>query len=183
MFERILVPLDGSSLAECVLPHAVAFAKAFDSECILVQVVESPTSEDEIHPVDPLDWRIKKAQVTSYLEEKAERLREAGLTVEVVSLEGTPAVRICEFAEEKAVGLIIMSSHGKSGISRWNVSSVVQKTAQKARRSILIVRAYTTKAIALTSLEYRKIILPLDGSRRAETALSPGHDPGRLSRL
>jgi nucleotide-binding universal stress UspA family protein len=173
MFERVLVPLDGSALAESVLPHVVAFSKAFGSKCILVRVLEGPASEDEVHPVDPLDWRIKKAQATSYLEEQAESLRGAELTAETVVLEGTPAARICEYTQEAEIGLIIMSSHGQSGISRWNVSSVVQKTAERARTSILIVRAYQPKATSLTSLQYQKVVLPLDGSRRAETALSP----------
>lgn len=173
MFERVLVPLDGSSLAESVLPHVVAFAKAFGSNCKLVRVLEGPATEDEVRPVDPLDWRIKKAQATSYLEEQAESLREAELDAEIVVLEGTPAARICEYAQEEGIGLIIMSSHGQSGISRWNVSSVVQKTAQRAHTSILIVRAYQPKATGLDSLRYGKVVLPLDGSRRAEMALSP----------
>jgi nucleotide-binding universal stress UspA family protein len=173
MFEFVLVPLDGSALAECVLPHVVAFARAFASKCILVQVLENPSSEDEAYPVDPLGWRIKKAQATSYLEAKAASLRDLDLTAETIVLEGAPAVRICEFARERAIGLIIMSTHGKSGISPWNVSSVVQKTAQLARTSILMVRAYEPEAAALTGLHYRKVLLPLDGSRRAETALSP----------
>jgi nucleotide-binding universal stress UspA family protein len=173
MYERVLVPLDGSSLAESALPHVVAFAKAFGSKCILVRVLEGPASEDEVHPVNPLDWRIKKAQATSYLEERAESLRGAELTAETVVLEGTPAARLCEYAQEEEIGLIIMSSHGQSGISRWNVSSVVQKTTQRARTSILIVRAYQPKATSLTGLRYRKVVLALDGSRRAEMALSP----------
>jgi nucleotide-binding universal stress UspA family protein len=173
MFERVLVPLDGSSLAESVLPHVVAFARAFGSKCTLVRVLERSAAEDEVHPVDPLDWRIRKAQATSYLDEQAEALRAAELAAEIAVLEGIPAARICEYAQEEEIGLIIMSSHGKSGISRWNVSSVVQKTAQHARTSILIVRAYQPKVTGLDSLRYRKVVLPLDGSRRAEMALSP----------
>lgn len=172
MYARVLVPLDGSSLAECVLPHVVAFAKTFESRCILMRVLESPAGNAQFHPVDSLDWRIKKAQATSYLEEKANSLGGVDLETEIVLQEGTPAERICEFARDEDVGLIFMSSHGKSGISRWNVSSVVKKTAQRTHTSILIVRAYEPKITELASLQYRKVILPLDGSRRAEMALS-----------
>jgi len=68
--------------------------------------------------------------------------------------------------------LILMSSHGQSGLSPWNVSSVVQQVILRAHRSFMIIRAYQPVTADLTGLRYRKIFLPLDGSQRAEMPLN-----------
>jgi nucleotide-binding universal stress UspA family protein len=173
MFKKILVPLDGSSLAENVLPHAVALARAYEAHCTLVRVLEAEQTGAQVQPVDPLYWRMNKAEAEAYLEEQATRLRSAGLEVDSVVMEGKSAPRIVELAQTTEANLIVMSSHGQSGLSRWNVSSVVHKTIQHSRISIMITRAYRSVAENLTDLLYKRILLPLDGSQRAECALPP----------
>ncbi len=173
MFKRILVPLDGSPLAECVLPHIVAMALPLGASVTLLSVCE-PQAQDQIaQPVNALSWRFRTAEADAYLEKTSARLAEAGLNVELHRLEGRPAEQILSFAHQNDSDLIVLSSHGRSGLSGWNVSSVVQKIIARARVSLMIVRAYRPTRSELTHLTYSRLLCPLDCSQRAEHALPP----------
>jgi len=171
MIDHILAPLDGSSLAECVLPHAAALAQAFGARVTVLQVAQHGTGTDMVPAVDPLDWQLRRAESEAYLEEIIARLQELGLDTQKVVLEGQPAERIIEFAREQDVGLIVLSSHGRGGLSEWNISSVVQKVILRAYRPTLIVRAYHPFTGQTGELRYERIMVPLDGSQRSECAL------------
>ena len=172
MFKRILIPLDSSKLAECVLPHLGAIARIGEPEVRLVQVLEPVDGLTCIDLVDPVEWQIRKAEAESYLSGQAAALQQIGLRVSTRIYEGRPAKRIIEAAHEWDADLILMSSHGRSGLSPWRVSSVVQHVILLAHRSVMIVRAYQPLDAGLTDLRYRKVYLPLDGSQRAEISLS-----------
>lgn len=172
MFKRILVPLDSSSLAECVLPHLVAIARVCEPEVQLLRVSEPSGVTARLRMVDPVEWQIRKAEAKSYLTGIADRLQAAGLQVSTQLYDGRPAEQIIEAAHAWDADLILMSSHGLSGISPWNVSSVVQQVIHRARRSMMIIRAYQSVTSDLTDLRYQKIFLPLDGSQRAEMTLT-----------
>ncbi|MBL7066161.1 MAG: universal stress protein [Anaerolineae bacterium] len=171
MFDHILVPMDGSSLAECVLPHAMAVARACGAQVTLLRVLERPQAAGPTRSVDPLDWHIRKAEARVYLDGLSARLQETGLRTESTLLEGQAAERIIEFVRGHDVNLIVLSSHGRSGLSDWNVSSIVQKIILRAYAPVMIVRAYQPVAGDLTGLRYRHVLIPLDGSQRAECAL------------
>jgi nucleotide-binding universal stress UspA family protein len=171
MFTRILVPLDRSPLAECVLPHVIAIAKAFDAPVDLLTVVGAAENNKKLPSIDPLDWQIQKAEADAYLQKIARQVQEISLRVGSQVLEGKAAERIIEFAEDKKNDLIILSSHGQSGLSGWNVSSVVQKIIMRAYTSIMIVRAYLPIMPEPGKLKYRHLMVPVDGSQRAETIL------------
>ncbi|MEA4908170.1 MAG: universal stress protein [Chloroflexi bacterium] len=170
MFNRILVPLDGSPLAECVIPHLLAVAKAYSSEVLLLQVLDpsGPMYQDDV--IDPFEWQIRKAEAETYLRGIAIQVSEAGLKVGKEVLEGKAAEVIINDAHLKEVDLILLSSHGHSGITGWNVSSVVQKIILRANLSVMIVRAYEP-APESAHISYRRVIAPLDGSQRAEFVL------------
>ena len=171
MFKRILLPLDRSPLAECVLPHAVAVGRAFASQVTPLLVVETSRGSHWRRAMDPLNWRIRKAEAGSYLDDLTLRLQKAGLAAEKQILEGPVAERIVEFAHKNNVPLILLSSHGQSGMSGWNVSSIVQKIILGAHTSIMIVRAYRPAATDMPGLRYQRLLVPLDGSQRAECIL------------
>jgi nucleotide-binding universal stress UspA family protein len=171
MFEHILVPLDGSPLAESVLPHTVALAQTFGARVTLLQAVERGRATGLNRAIDPLNWHIRKAEAEAYLDEVAARLQAVDLRTDKVLLEGLAAERIIEFAHEQDVSLILLSSHGQSGLSEWNINSVVQKVILRAYMPVLIVRAYQPAISDLTGLRYRRLLVPLDGSQRAECAL------------
>jgi nucleotide-binding universal stress UspA family protein len=180
MIDQILVPLDGSSLAECVLPHVVAVGRAMEAQVTLLRAVEREPSPQS-SAVDPLGWHMRKSEADSYLREVAARLRDTGLETKSVLAEGRAPERILGYAREEDVGLIIVSSHGESGLSQWNINSVVQKVILQAYAPIMIVRAYEWTVSAatspqpsteeLTETRYERVLLPLDGSQRAECTL------------
>lgn len=171
MFNRILLPMDRSSVAECVLPHAVAFARAFESQITLIHAVDSPQRANWRRAVDPLTWQIRRAEAESYLGNLAAKLQKANLSAEKQILEGDAAEGIIEFSRKAEAPLIMISSHGQSGLSGWNVSSVVLKVILRASTSVMIVRAYQPTPMEMTGLRYRRIVVPIDGSRRAECVL------------
>ncbi|MFQ6100930.1 MAG: universal stress protein [Anaerolineae bacterium] len=180
MFDHILVPLDGSSVAECVLPHVVAVTRAFGSRVTLLRVLERTRTPGPTRFVDPLGWYINEAEARAYLDGWSARLQEAGLRVESALLEGQAAERIIGFVRDTDVGLIILSSHGRSGLSGWNVSGIVLKIILRAYIPVMIVRAYQPVTSDLTGLHYRRLLAPLDCSQRAECVLPPATTLGRF---
>ena len=172
MFKKILVPLDGSNLAESVLPHVLAIGKLFGARIQLVRVLTH--ARTGIHPglVDPLEWNQLRFEAESYLEKISDRIKSAGLSVDRYILEGEPGQGIVEFARSHGDDLIVLSRHGKGGLSAWNVNSVVHRVLQRSYRSLLIVPARFDYPANLTGLRYRRLLVPLDGSQRAEWSLS-----------
>ena len=170
MFEQILVPLDGSSLAECVLPHVMALAAPSGAVLTLLRVLEQE-EPDAPGMADPIGWQLAEAEAEAYLQEVANRLGAEGIEAKAVVLTGAPAERVLSFARERDVDLIVLSSHGQSGLSGWNVSSVVQKIILRAPSSVMIVRAYQPVPVADGPALYSRVLLPLDGSQRAEFVL------------
>jgi nucleotide-binding universal stress UspA family protein len=174
MFDPILVPLDGSQLAECVLPYIVAFARSFDSEITLLRMLEKNQAGAPAQLFDLLNWQIKKTEANSYLEKTRALLQESGLRVKTVVLEGLVAEGITEYAQTHGMKLIILSSHGRSGLTQWGISSIAQKIILSAPSSVLIVRAHQmdTQVGELAAIpQYQRILVPLDGSQRAENVL------------
>lgn len=171
MFKHILTPVDGSTLSECALPHAVTLSQAFDARVTLLRVVERNRTSGVSRAIDPLYWQIRKAEARAYLEELASRFEEAGLQPEEALLEGDAAEHIVAFARNHDVDLIVMSTHGQSGLSGWNVSSVVQKVILGMHIPVMIVRAYMCATSEMKPLQYQRLMVPLDGSPRAECIL------------
>jgi nucleotide-binding universal stress UspA family protein len=171
MFDRILAPMDRSSLAECVLPHTVAIARAFESHVTLLHVMDASSKATWRRAVDPLNWLIRKTGAETYMRDLSLRLQKAGLHTEEHILEGQAAEQVIQFSRANDAQLVIVSSHGQSGLSGWNVSSVVLKVILRARTSVMIVRAYQLTPTEMTSFRYRRILVPIDGSQRAECVL------------
>ncbi len=171
MFGKILVPLDGSTLAECVLPHVVAMGRSLGAKVTVVNVCRPSAGDEETGAVNAMSWRFRMAEADAYLETISGQLAEAGLDVDSRRLEGKPAEQILAFADQSHSDLIVLSSHGRSGLTGWNVSSVVQKIIARARVSLLIVRAYRPVAPQLSDLTYSRLLCPLDCSQRAEHPL------------
>jgi len=171
MFDRVLVPLDASQLAECVLPHVVAVASTFEAQVTLLHVLERGETAGRAVPIDPLVWHIGKAEARAYLDGVAARLGDAGVRADTELLEGRAARTVVEFATSRDAGLVILGSHGRSGLSGWNVSSVAQQIILRVRRSVMIVRAYQPTVEHLAAVHYRRVLVPLDSSQRAEWVL------------
>jgi nucleotide-binding universal stress UspA family protein len=169
VINHILVPLDGSTLAECVLPHVKAIAPVTKARVTLIHVLEHPENRSGGPPVDPLGWHMQKQEAQRYMEEKIEQLQKEGLDASMVILEGKPAEGIIDYAHANAVDLIALSTHGRTGLTGWNVSSVVQKVLLRSYRSILLVRAYGTEVN--TDVSYKRLFVASDCSARGEYIL------------
>jgi nucleotide-binding universal stress UspA family protein len=142
MYRRILIPLDGSTLAEQALPHAIAQAERFQAELVLLRVlVPLPRSHG------PPERAVKQAEYSTgsmameYLEHMAEAARERGVQVQVVTAEGSPHLEILNYAETNQVHLIVMSSRGQSGISRWLMGGVADRVVRGSAVPVLLVRS------------------------------------------
>lgn len=149
MYQKILVPLDGSTLSELALPHAEALARHFDSEIILTRVCQPVAMPVEFYPAMAgvaydyqldLQEQVEK-EVTDYLAEWQKKLQQAKLKCRCLALEGFVPEAILKVAETERVDLIVMSTHGRSGLSRWVYGSVAAKVLQAAPCPILLVRA------------------------------------------
>ncbi len=182
MFTRILLPLDGSKLAERAIPHAALFARCFGSKIILLHILDPEQHVDSFQSIEPLNWQLMKAEADLYLQVIATRLREQRLEVETVIREGKTAENIIDFSHLENIDLVIVSTHGKSGLSRWNMSSVVNKILEKIYLPVLLVRSYHDgEELALTVEEsertspipitYNRIMVFIDNSQRAECSL------------
>ena len=172
MLNHILVPLDGSTLAECVLPHVTAIAPVTHARITLLHVLQQPQNGGGTPAVDPVDWHLKKQNAEKYLEGIVNRFSEAGiLGVEPVILEGSPAGSVIDFARGNNVDLIALSTHGHSGLSGWNVSGVVQKILLRSYKSTLLVRAYMPSSTGTTKIRYKRLFVGMDCSARSEYVL------------
>lgn len=142
MYKKILVPLDGSELAKKSLDQAEKLARTFDAEIILFEVVPYMPIYGSPELVTPLivDER-QRESAENYLATVAEELKEKGLRVTTMVKTGHQvALEIIEFAKESGVDLIIMSTHGRSGITRWVLGSVTIKVLTRAETPILLMR-------------------------------------------
>ena len=189
MFLHILVPLDGSPRAERALQMAAALARqtlasegAFVPLVTLFRVLDLSTWREMDFFEEARTQATKKA--TSYLETQAEGLRREGLTVETALRLGNPAEELLEQIMARRVELVVMSTHGRSGLARWALGSVAERVARSSPVPVLLIpdaapaRLETTGAQGTLSLSH--ILVPLDGSVAAEAALPPAIEVARL---
>jgi nucleotide-binding universal stress UspA family protein len=147
MFKRILVPLDGSTCAEQALPYAVAQAERFGAELILLRVLEpleriSGVSRAAIERAEERS----RSLAHEYVGRVGAVLRQQGLPVHVVTVEGYPHHEIVGFAEENQLDLIVICTRGRSGFSRWLMGSVADRVVRGATIPVLLVRAQDKEA-------------------------------------
>jgi len=156
MYKKVLVPLDGSKLAECVLPHVEEIAKGCNTqEVVLVSVTERIIGSGQrtvIQAVESLPAAVPvvkmpvvvgkmQRQAERYLSRIAKRLDEKGIKVRAQVLLGDPADEITKFTEEDGDDFIVVASHGRSGVSRWTHGSVAERIFRASKVPVLMVRA------------------------------------------
>lgn len=147
MYKRILVPLDGSELAERILPHVEAIAKGTGAEVILLRTTDPRHGAIAAEaPTEAQKWVASdQARAARYLEGVAKRLTDAGIQAKLEVLVGEPAVEILTAAEKENVDLIAMMSHGGTGFSYFERGSVAEKILKYSPRPMLMVRAFRTQ--------------------------------------
>jgi nucleotide-binding universal stress UspA family protein len=146
MYSHLLVPLDGSRFAESALTHALEFAQKFGSKITLVRAIDPPhTIAADVG--DTADMIIKMRELTkkeaeSYLQSQSGSLRQQGYDVETEILMGTSTPQaILMAADDQNVDLIVMCTHGRSGLGRFVFGSVAEKVVRHAKVPVLLIRA------------------------------------------
>jgi nucleotide-binding universal stress UspA family protein len=141
---KILAPLDGSDIGEAALPYAETLAVNSGASISLLQVV-SPPGTVEAGLLEGPNWRkfVKAMQDAGkeYLKNIAERLNAKGIKSAYDVVTGDPADKIVEYADDKSVSLIAMSTHGRTGLTRWVLGSIADKVLHGASIPILLVRS------------------------------------------
>lgn len=177
-FRNILVPLDGSELAEKAITPAIQLASALAGQddadkppvrLILLRVATPLT----LMAADPVLYdemiRMSLDEAQSYLQATAQTLTADPALIETQVVSGSPADAIVHFAEENGIDLIVMSSHGRTGSKRWVYGSVAEKVMHHASCATAIIRAH----VSVGMFQNHKVMVPLDGSELAESALDP----------
>ena len=140
MIRKILVPLDGSELAEAILPHVEYLARATNAELVVLCVAVPLRVYTDFIVTYPIDEQAQLAEAQEYIRGVAATLRERGLKVEAVARYGNAADEILSQAQEAGVDLIAMSTHGRSGLGRWVFGSVADKVLRAAAKPILLLK-------------------------------------------
>ena len=170
MLDHILVLLDGSALAESTLPHVLALARVFSSRVTLLRVLDATPYLETGEQVNPLHWHIQRAEAQAYLATVVTRLKTAGLTAKAILLEGRVAEVVSDYVHNHQVDVIALSSHGRSSSSPWLLGGTAQRILERCQVSMLLVRGQPL-VDNLAEWEYKRVLVPLDGSPRAECAL------------
>lgn len=141
MYQKILAPLDGSEIAECTLRHLKTIGTGCNVlEIVLLTVVEPVRQAYGIGEHMVRDARQKAEDAAKdYLSRMAKDLEKDGARIETVVVSGHPEEAILDYVEENQVDLVIMSTHGRSGVSRWLLGSVAQRVANHSPVPVLMV--------------------------------------------
>ena len=171
MFEKILVPLDGSKLAEIAIPYAIELAGKLSSEITFISVKESRAADAAGHvpeEADRYDWPESAFDIEKYLSTLDVQAKD----VKKVCIVGHPAETILDYAAGHGIALIVMSTHGQSGIMRWAIGSVATKVVTYAKQPVMLIKANRIQHTG-NKTTIKKIFVPLDGSPESEMVLSP----------
>lgn len=170
MFERILVPLDGSVLGERALPYAQEFASKLGSEILLVTV--GNITDNMEHPEQRVYLSKTAAKMEQMLKKSASSVAvKAKIRHDIVDSSDLilqPADEIIGFAEKENVDLVIMATHGRTGLTRWVMGDTANKVARGFKCPLLLIRA---KDEMPEKVSLNKILVPLDGSKESEAVL------------
>jgi nucleotide-binding universal stress UspA family protein len=168
MYDKILVPLDGSELAEVTLWYAARLAGRLRSSVTLVYV----TSPGELQSPHMYECYLRDV-IVRMKEVAAKAAADTGngeIPIDYKVLKGDPAEEIVDYADKAKVNLIILSTQGKSGIKRWALGNVANKVVRATRKQVLLIRASGAKSDVYKDTLTR-VLVPVDGSKESESIL------------
>lgn len=165
MVDRVLVPLDGSALAEQALPHALTVARAFGAELLLLRVLGS-----QVAPVNGAEFRLRKAEAAGYLTAVAARLKGDGIAISHAVLVGNAPEQILAALRERRADLLVLCRHGAGGATEFHLSGTASKLVASATCSLLVVDpdGPGARADVTSAASYARMVVPVDCSKRSE---------------
>ena len=141
MYKKILVPLDGSPLAEAVLPHAEALAKSEGAEIVLMRVAVTPARYIFAH--NPAEGNniihIIEKETEDCMKAEVAKLQDEGVKVTGITREGAASEMILEAAEDTHADMIAMATHGYSGVQRWLMGSVADRVVPYSHIPVMLI--------------------------------------------
>jgi len=171
MFERILVPLDGSKVSEMVVPYAIEIASMFNSTIVIAGVSESSGWQAVVESRSYLERQCDRISDALVKRQAAEQGKPLAAQVGFQSLIGNPASEILNFATTINSNLIILASRGASGGGSWPLGNVAEKILRASKCPVLLIREHLDDSVVALKYILRKILVPLDGSILSETAI------------
>jgi nucleotide-binding universal stress UspA family protein len=170
----VLLPLDGSAFAEHAISWAAAIARKARARLRLVLVHQTPPSppldESSARLYTRIELALRKSE-REYLRRVAARTKGANaVQLTTATLSGPPAAALADYAREVGVDLVVMTTHGRGGVQRAWLGSVADQLVRSLEIPVLLIRPHEGRA-ALPEPGLEEILVPLDGSRRAEAAL------------
>ena len=144
-YKKILVCLDGSALAEAALPHAQSLASDEDAQILLLRVSVNPAAEFSFSDPSIADNLIEnmEAETLAYLQSVRAKLQKAGFRTSFLICQGPIAEMILNAATENQADVIVMSTHGRSGIKRWLLGSVADRVVTHSTIPVMLIRPQT----------------------------------------
>ena len=183
MYDRMIVPLDGSQLAEQVLPYVHVVSEGLKCPITLVRVVDVPAMIEGVSgaTIDRVASELR-ADADRYLERVKGTFVDVGANVSVVGKQGDAASVIIEESEKEASTIVMISSHGRSGVTRWAMGRVAEKVLQATNNPLLIIRDQAAEESSFIEgnrnlrdwnalLTIKNIIVTLDGSSISEQVI------------
>lgn len=166
VFKKVVIPLDGSAIAQTILDHLPYITLPQETELVLIRSVEAWRYAYHVDGMTDITSYLQESAKV-YLKEQSELLKKRGYQVSVYLEQGEAANEILRTAEAVQADLIAMTTHGRSGISRWALGSVAERVLHSSQVPVLLVRQETE----IPSAGLGRILVPLDGSKLAEQAL------------
>ena len=182
MYPSMLVPLDGSEFSEDALPLARHLASRLGAHMHLVHVIRPAPDAELKSPQADMEWKAKvRDGAQDYLQEIADGMAEDGIETTISILDGRVTNVLDEYARESGIPLVVMTTHGSGGLKRWWLGSVADGLLRKGGTNVLLVRPWDdTEEGSGQERRFQHIIVPLDGSAEAETALGPARELAQL---
>jgi nucleotide-binding universal stress UspA family protein len=163
MLKHILVILDSAKYAEYILSHAASMGHTSGAKITLIWLFDTASNRNKSRMIDPLDWHIRKMETESRLRKMAEDLSKHDLPVETAILEGVDAEQLIQYVQANKVDLMILAKQSES------IGDFVSTILKRTTTPVVIL---PVGGVSLKSADcYQKIIVPLDGSQRAEITL------------
>jgi nucleotide-binding universal stress UspA family protein len=170
VFKKIIIPLDGSPLAEAAIPYGEEIATRMGSNIIFLTVLP----ED-----NPDDYANHNSYISGVLESSRQRVQRSSqaqgskqIEVDAATRNGNPAEGILDYVRQGFQSLIVMATHGRSGLNRWAIGSVADKiTRSSIRQPLILIRAKDNVPVVRTEGLFKKTLVPLDGSDRSEAVI------------
>jgi len=168
-FQHVVVCVDGSEMDQPVMRHAASCAAAFGAPLTVLRVLETESNADTT-PLDPFDWSVRQREARAHLDRLVSLAGHLDIDARAELIQGRAAPQICGWAAQHGADLHVLASHGEHGRSEWTLSSTAHKLVEGVPGSVLLVPADRARR-ELDVVRYRRIMVPLDGSARAESVL------------